>query len=105
MNETDSAIAELSFKQSRNSYLPFLSISGQNNLSTGRVLDPTTYQFVTNRSVYDMSTAIGGSMTLFSGFERPNNVKKAKLNLQAALLETLSFANIYTIKSGSRSAA
>ena len=88
MNETDSAIAELSFKQSRNSYLPFLSISGQNNLSTGRVLDPTTYQFVTNRSVYDMSTAIGGSMTLFSGFERPNNVKKAKLNLQAALLET-----------------
>ena len=35
-----------------------------------------------------MSTAIGGSMTLFSGFERPNNIEKAKLNLQSALLET-----------------
>ena len=72
----------------RQSYFPSLSISTSNNLSTGRVLDPTTYQFVTNRTVYDMSTAIGGSMTLFSGLERPNNIEKAKLNLQSALLET-----------------
>ena len=35
-----------------------------------------------------MSTVIGGSITLFSGFERPNNIEKAKLNLQSALLET-----------------
>ena len=35
-----------------------------------------------------MSSAIGGSMTLFSGLDRPNNIKKAKLSLQSALLET-----------------
>ena len=81
-------IADINYKQSRNSFIPALAISNQDNLSTGRVLDPTTYQFLTNRSVYDMSTTIGGSMTLFSGFERKNNVTKAKLNLQYALLET-----------------
>lgn len=81
-------IADINYKQSRNSFIPALAISNQDNLSTGRVLDPTTYQFLTNRSVYDMSTSIGGSMTLFSGFERKNNVTKAKLNLRFALLET-----------------
>ena len=81
-------IYALSCKVASGTFVPSLSITNQNNLSTGRVLDPTTYQFVTNRTVYDMSTAIGGSMTLFSGFERPNNIEKAKLNLQSALLET-----------------
>lgn len=69
-------------------FLPSLSLSNQHNLSTGRVLDPTTYQFVTNRTVYDMSASIGGSMTLFAGGERIQQVRKAKLNLQSALLET-----------------
>ncbi|MBQ0085703.1 MAG: TolC family protein [Prevotella sp.] len=81
-------IANLVFIQSKQNYLPSITYSNRHNLSTGRVLDPTTYQFLTNRSVYDMSTTIGGSMTLFSGFERKNNVTKAKLNLQYALLET-----------------
>lgn len=86
--EASAYIAAEANKNAGNTYIPTLSISNQNNLSTGRVLDPTTYQFLINRSVYDMSTAIGGAMTLFSGFERTNNVKKAKLSLQAALLET-----------------
>ena len=66
------------------SFLPSISVSTQQSVSTGRVLDPTTYQFVTNRSVYDMSASIGGSMTLFSGMERYHQVKKAELNVQSA---------------------
>lgn len=45
-----------------------------------------------------MSTAIGGSITLFSGFERPNNIEKAKLNLQSALLETEKIKNDIALK-------
>lgn len=52
------------------------------------MLDPTTYQFVTNRTVYDMNAVIGGSMTLFSGFERIRNIQKTKNNLQSALWKT-----------------
>ena len=88
-----SATTELKLKQSINTYIPSISISSQNNLSTGRVLDPTTYQFLTNRSVYDMSTAVGGTMTLFSGFERPRTIQKDKLNLQSALIETEKIKN------------
>ena len=88
VSQIQSEIADLNLNQSRRTYTPSLSISNQSNLSSGRVLDPTTYQFLTNRTVYDMSTAIGGTMTLFSGFERPRTIQKEKLKLQAALLET-----------------
>ncbi len=80
--------AELAVKGATNEYIPSLSISNQNNLSTGRVLDPTTYEFVTNRTVYDMSAAVCGSVTLFSGLDRMHNIQKAKMNLQSTLLET-----------------
>jgi len=81
-------IAGLASKASSQAYIPSLSISNQDNTSTGRVLDPTTYQFLSNRTVFDMSAAVGASMTLFSGFDRSQNVKKSKINLQSALLET-----------------
>lgn len=72
------------FQQAKSTFVPSINISNQHNISTGRVLDPTTYQFLTNRTVYDMNASIGGSMTLFSGFERFHRVKKAELNVQAA---------------------
>ena len=80
--------AKLKISQAGNAFIPSLTTSAQNNLSIGRVLDPTTYQFVTNRTVYDMNAVIGGSMTLFSGFERIRNIQKAKNNLQSAFWET-----------------
>jgi len=84
----NSDIAVLASRNAGNAYIPSLTISDQHNLSTGRVLDPTTYQFLENKTNMDMSVAIGSSMTLFSGFGRPQEIKKAKLNLQSALLET-----------------
>lgn len=89
--------AKLAVKGAANEYIPTVSISNQHNLSIGRVLDPTTYEFVTNKTVYDMSTAVGGSMTLFSGLNRLHNIKKAKLNLQSALLEMEKSRNDLTL--------
>ena len=85
---TNAEIANEAQKGSTYSLIPSLSLSNQHNLSTGRVLDPTTYQFVTNRTVYDMSASVGGTMTLFSGGERIHQIRKSKLNLQSALLDT-----------------
>lgn len=75
---------QLEFQQAKSIFVPSINISNQHNISTGRVLDPTTYQFLTNRTVYDMSTTIGISMTIFSGFERFHRVKKAELNVADA---------------------
>lgn len=71
----------------KDSFLPSVALSNQHNVSTGRVLDPTTYQFLTNRTVYDMNASIGGSMTLFSGFERFHRVKRAELNVKSAEID------------------
>lgn len=68
--QTDAAIAAEAKKGSTYSFIPSLSLSNQHNLSTGRVLDPTTYQFITNRTVFDMSASVGGSVTLFAGSVR-----------------------------------
>ena len=87
-NQVSSDEKRLELVSVQQSFIPSLSLSNQHNLSTGRVLDPTTYEFVTNRTVYDMSASVGGSMTLFAGGERIQQVRMAKLNLQSALLET-----------------
>lgn len=72
---------------SKDSFLPSISLTNQQNLSIGRVLDPTTYQFVTNRFVFDMNASIGSSLTLFSGFERVQKMKKTELSIKVAELE------------------
>lgn len=86
--QSNAAIAAEAKKGSTYSFIPSLSLSNQHNLSTGRVLDPTTYQFITNRTVFDMSASVGGSVTLFAGGERIQQVRKAKLNLYIVLQDS-----------------
>lgn len=71
----------------KDTFLPNIAISSQQGLSFGRVLDPTTYDFVTNLTMHDISASIGGSVTLFSGLERLYQVKKSNLNLNYAELD------------------
>ena len=71
----------------KDAFIPTLSLSNQHSISVGRSLDPTTYQFVTNQSVYDMSASIVGSVVLFSGLERLHTIKQAELNLESTRLE------------------
>lgn len=89
--------AERAARGATYTFIPSLNIANQHNISTGRVLDPTTYDFVTNRAVYDMSASVGGSVLLFSGGERLQQARKAKLNLQSALLETERIRNDLTL--------
>ena len=77
---TDTEIADIQFKQSKGMFIPTLGVSNQHNVSIGRVLDPTTYNFVENRAVYDMNATLVGSVTLFSGLERYHDIGKARLN-------------------------
>ncbi|MBR1795167.1 MAG: TolC family protein [Bacteroidales bacterium] len=72
---------------SKDAYYPSFAVSSQHSISSGRVLDPTTYNFVTSRTIYDMNTSVGGSMMLFSGLGRFHQVKKAELNVRLAELD------------------
>lgn len=68
-------------------YAPDVSLSSSYNLSTGRVLDETTYQFVENQTVGGNSTSVGASITLFGGMRNMHSLKRARLDLRASLLD------------------
>ncbi|WP_417014456.1 TolC family protein [Alistipes sp.] len=67
-------------------YAPDISASGSYSFSGGRVLDPTTYEFVENRSVNGTTTSVGASVTLFNGLRNFHNLERSRLDLRAALL-------------------
>lgn len=87
------SIAEKEVVEVKDVFLPTISFANQHNYSIGRVLDPTTYQFVTNRTVYDHSASIGGSMTIFSGFSRVHQIKRAEQNLLSVKLDIERIGN------------
>ena len=67
-------------------FAPSLYLSNSASISNGRVLDPTTYDFVENEIVVGNSTSLNASVNLFSGLANHHNLKKSKLNLQSAQL-------------------
>lgn len=57
---------DISLSDSKWAFAPRISASSGYNLSIGRVLDETTYDFVTNETVGSSTASISGSILLFS---------------------------------------
>jgi len=75
-------IQKNSLDQSRLNILPTLNASGSENISWGRSLDQTTYQYADQR-VISNSFYLGGSMNLFSGLQNYNSIRKYEYELLA----------------------
>ncbi|OUN77169.1 hypothetical protein B5G09_07145 [Alistipes sp. An54] len=84
--ELTAAEKRLSLSESKWSYAPDLSASADYSLSTGRVLDPTTYDFVENQTVSGNNASVGVSLPLFDGLRNHYNLQRAKLDLRSSLL-------------------
>lgn len=76
----------VSLSESKWNYAPDISASSSYSLSTGRVLDPTTYEFVEQQTVGGNSTSIGANVTVFNGLRNMYNLRRAKLDLRSSLL-------------------
>ena len=63
--------------------LPTLRASGSENISWGRSLDQTTYQYTENQRVISNSFYLGGSMNIFSGLQNYNSIKRNEYELLA----------------------
>lgn len=63
-------------------YAPDISASSSYSFSSGRVLDPTTYEFVEHQSVNGTSTSVGASVTLFNGMRNLHNLERSRLDLR-----------------------
>ena len=73
---------ELQLSTSKNSRLPDLSASVNQNFSFGRGL--TMDNTYTNTNTSNTSLSLGTSVPLFTGFQIPNQIKLDQLNLDAA---------------------
>ncbi len=79
--------SELDLQERKWAFVPSLSASSGYTASTGRVLDPTTYQFVQTNLTSNSSSSVEGSIALFEGGRKLKNFEKSRLSLKASLLE------------------
>ncbi|MEG2079900.1 TolC family protein, partial [Chryseobacterium sp.] len=87
----------VTFSESKWAYAPEISASNSYNVSSGRVLDPTTYSFIENQTVQGNNTSISAGLTLFGGMSNLHNLRRAKLDLQAELLGVEKTRNDVTL--------
>ena len=76
----------ISLSEAKWSYAPDISASNSYSLSTGRVLDPTTYEFVEQQTVGGNSSSVGANIMVFGGMKNHYRLKRAQLDLRASLL-------------------
>ena len=79
--------SRLALQEGRWAFVPSLSASSNYTASTGRVLDPTTYQFVQTNLTSNNSSSISGDIILFEGGKKIHILEKAKLSLRASFLQ------------------
>ena len=79
--------SEIGLSESRWDYAPMLSAGSSYSISSGRVLDQTTYEFIENNVVGSSSASVSGSVQVFSGMRRHYALKKAKASMKASLAD------------------
>lgn len=84
---------ELDLQASRWAFVPSLSASSGYTLSTGRVLDPTTYQFVQTSLTGNSNSSVSGEISLYEGGKKIFMLEKAKLSTQAETLQERAVKN------------
>ena len=95
--ELSAETRRVTLSESKWAYAPDISASNSYNVSSGRVLDPTTYDFVENQTVQGNNTSVSAGITLFSGMRNLHSLKRAKLDLQSALLGVEKTRNDVTL--------
>lgn len=71
--------------ESKWAYSPSVSAVNTYGMSSGRVLDQTTYDFVENSMVGSSSLSLSGNFSLFLGFKRYFTLKRSEASLSVAL--------------------
>ncbi len=76
-------LARESLRQSQSNRLPSLNANASHNYNFGRTLDPITNEFITER-VRGNNFSLSSGVTLFSGFQISNSIKRDRYELEAS---------------------
>lgn len=85
--ELQARLQENNLEQSKLDLLPSLNGTATNNWSFGRALDETTYQFTNEEKVRSNSFYASAGLTLFSGLQNLNTIKRNQHDLKASLMD------------------
>jgi outer membrane protein len=80
--EYNSKIHDINLQKAKYGILPGLNVGASENLTFGRNVDPYSYQFSTD-NFHSANFQISSSVTLFSGLQQYNSIKKAEIDLEA----------------------
>lgn len=90
-------VGEIERQQAKLNYLPSLSASSGYNLSFGRSLDPTTYQYISNQAVSNVNIGLSLGTQLFAGMQKMHTLRRSELNLMASIQDVERIKNEITI--------
>lgn len=85
-------LSEQDVIKAKTSLYPNLNFNVTSNLSFGRSLDPTTYNYITQTALYS-SQSLTSNIVLFQGFQKLNLIKENKLLLESNINTTLKLKN------------
>lgn len=77
-------LARENLRQSQATRLPTLNSQASHNYNYGRTLDPITNEFITER-VQTNNFGISSGVTLFSGFQLRNSIRRDQYEVQASI--------------------
>lgn len=78
-------VKRLGVSEYRWNYAPDFTAGGNYSISSGRVLDETTYSFIENGVVGSSSLSVASSLEVFCGFRKLHELKYAQIELESAL--------------------
>lgn len=84
---------DISLSESRWAFVPRISVTTGYNLSIGRVLDETTYDFISNETMGSSSSSISASVQIFSGLKNLRQLQAAEIGKQTASLQVEKACN------------
>ena len=84
---------DMSLSESKWAFVPRISATTGYNLSIGRVLDETTYDFISNETMGSSSSSISASMPIFSGLKNLRQLQAAEIGKRTASLQVEKACN------------
>lgn len=84
---------EIELSDKKWAFIPRISTSSGYNLSIGRVLDETTYDFITNETVGSSSASVSASIPIFSGLKNIRQLQAAEIRKRTSELQADKASN------------
>ena len=89
---------DIAVQEGKWAFAPQFSASSSYTMSTGRVLDPTTYDFVKTKYTGNGTSSVSGDITIFEGGRKFFALNRAKLSLKIATQQNESLLHNLKIR-------